>query len=182
MWFFACMCACVCMVLILWVFLCVIVCIVVFYVRYFSGLCFRVNECECVVCACFCVCVFVIACVCGYLIFCLCVVCSCSFACLGTAAARRLVRHLPLLACQSSPQSSNSTGKASIFHQFVQDQVRCLAVSILHATISRWCNSAPYGGAVRNPSFSKTSIPTRWRTVYPRCSVQSAMERPGQGA
>jgi len=41
-------------------------------------------------------------------------------------------------------------------------------------------------GAIRrdsgsNSSFSKTSISTRWRTVYPRCSFQSAMVVPVQG-
>jgi len=58
----------------------------------------------------------------------------------------------------------------------------CLLVYPLHATISHSRNSAPYGGTCRNPSFSKTSISTRWRIVYPRCSFQSAMEGPGQVA
>jgi len=57
---------------------------------------------------------------------------------------------------------------------------KCVSVSTPLATISRCWNSALNREACQNPPFSQTSISTRWRTFYPRCSFQSAMEGPMQ--
>jgi len=57
---------------------------------------------------------------------------------------------IPTECCSNACFSSTPTGPSM-----------CQSVSTLHATISRWWNSAPYGGVGRYPSFSRINISTR---------------------
>jgi len=71
---------------------------------------------------------------------------------------------IPREFCSGACSSSTRTGPS-----------KCLSFFTSHVTIGHWWNSAPYGGVGQNPSFSKTRISTRWRTVYTRCPFQPAM-------